>query len=42
MNPTNKQIKEVIKFLKKFMNFNRNQQLEIIKELERKLKENDK
>ncbi len=41
MNPKKQEIKNVINFLKKFMNFNRNQQLEIIKKLERKI-ENDK
>ena len=37
-----KEIKETINFLKKFMTFNRKQQLEIIKKLEIKSKENSK
>ena len=39
MNPTNKLLNNVIKFLKKFMNFNRKQQQEVIHKLELKLKE---
>lgn len=35
----NKELKESIKLLKQFMNLNRKQQLEVIKKLERKLKD---
>ena len=40
--PDKKQIKLTITFLNKFITLNRKQQLDVIKGLERKLKENDK
>ena len=39
IKPSDKQIKDTIKFLKQFMNLNRKQQLDVIDKIEKRIKE---